>query len=99
MNQHRDSLASYIGHPNLTEFFAIAENESKARIKFNFLQVSLSPLYYYHTGGTLFVLMMIGESVVKYVVVSKRNRNYVPYRKCCSHVVFRLKSLKMTKLS
>ena len=36
---HRDSYASYIGHPNLMEFFAIAENESKARVKFNFLQV------------------------------------------------------------
>ena len=39
VNQHRDSFASYIGHPNLVEFFAIAENESKARVKFNFLQV------------------------------------------------------------
>ncbi|XP_064406255.1 splicing factor 3B subunit 5-like [Halichondria panicea] len=43
VNQHRDSLASYIGHPNLTEFFAIAENESKARIKFNCLQKMLQP--------------------------------------------------------
>ncbi len=40
VNQHRDSLASYIGHHNLVEFFAIAENESKARVKFKFLQVS-----------------------------------------------------------
>lgn len=40
VNQHRDSLASYIGHHNLMEFFAIAENESKARVKFNFLQVN-----------------------------------------------------------
>ena len=39
VNQHRDTLASYIGHHNLMEFFAIAENESKARVKFNFLQV------------------------------------------------------------
>ena len=39
VNQHRDSFASYIGHPNLLEFFAIAENESKARVKFSFLQV------------------------------------------------------------
>lgn len=39
VNQHRDSFASYIGHPNLLEFFSIAENESKARVKFNFLQV------------------------------------------------------------
>lgn len=39
VNQHRDSFASYIGHPNLMEFFAVAENESKARVKFSFLQV------------------------------------------------------------
>ena len=39
VNQHRDSFATYIGHHNLVEFFAIAENESKARVKFNFLQV------------------------------------------------------------
>lgn len=43
VNQHRDSFASYIGHPNLVEFFAIAENESKARVKFNFLQVCVAP--------------------------------------------------------
>ena len=43
VNQHRDSFASYIGHPNLVEFFAIAENESKARVKFNFLQVCMAP--------------------------------------------------------
>ena len=43
VNQHRDSFASYIGHPNLVEFFAIAENESKARVKFNFLQVCIAP--------------------------------------------------------
>ena len=42
VNQHRDSLSSYIGHHNLVEFFAIAENESKARVKFNFLQVNAS---------------------------------------------------------
>lgn len=41
VNQHRDSFASYIGHHNLMEFFSIAHNESKARVKFNFLQVTM----------------------------------------------------------
>ena len=45
VNQHRDSFASYIGHPNLVEFFAIAENESKARVKFNFLQVCVGAAF------------------------------------------------------
>ena len=40
VNQHRDSFVSFIGHPNLLEFFAVAENESKSRVKFNFLQVA-----------------------------------------------------------
>lgn len=48
VNQHRDSLASYIGHHNLMEFFAIAENESKARVKFNFLQVKFPLASYYY---------------------------------------------------
>ena len=39
VNQHRDTFASYIGHHHMLEFFAVAENESKARVKFNFLQV------------------------------------------------------------
>ncbi|CAI8014567.1 Splicing factor 3B subunit 5 [Geodia barretti] len=43
VNQHRDSFASYMGRPNLLEFFAVAENESKARVKFSFLQKMLQP--------------------------------------------------------
>lgn len=43
VNQHRDTYASYVGHHNLVEFFAIAENESKARVKFSFLQKMLQP--------------------------------------------------------
>ena len=40
VNQHRDSAASYIGHYNLLDFFALVENEPKARVRFNLLQVS-----------------------------------------------------------
>eukprot|EP00794_Sanderia_malayensis_P009016 gene9015-9980_t len=43
VNQHRDSIASYVGHYNLLEFFAIAENETKARVKFNLLKKTLQP--------------------------------------------------------
>ena len=38
-NQHRDTYSSYIGHPNLLCYFAVAENESVGRMKFNFLGV------------------------------------------------------------
>ena len=39
VNQHRDSAASYIGHYNLLDYFALVENETRARTKFNLLEV------------------------------------------------------------
>ncbi|GIY42449.1 splicing factor 3B subunit 5 [Caerostris extrusa] len=42
-NQHRDSLSSYIAHHDILNFYAIAENESKARIRFNMIEKMLSP--------------------------------------------------------
>ncbi len=42
-NQHRDSYASYIGHPNLLDLMAVCENETRARMKFNFLQRMVAP--------------------------------------------------------
>lgn len=43
VNQHRDSGASYIGHYNLLDYFALVENESRARTKFNLLEKMLQP--------------------------------------------------------
>ena len=42
VNQHRDSAASYIGHYNLLDYFALVENETRARTRFNLLEVSVS---------------------------------------------------------
>ncbi|XP_039255430.1 splicing factor 3B subunit 5-like [Styela clava] len=42
-NQHRDSLASYIGHPDLLSHIAIAENETRARVRFNVLERMFQP--------------------------------------------------------
>jgi len=42
-NQHRDSYASYIGHPQLLQYFAIAENEPIGRVKFELLQKMIKP--------------------------------------------------------
>jgi hypothetical protein len=39
VNQHRDSLALYVGYDSLSSYIAIAENESIGRVKFNALQV------------------------------------------------------------
>lgn len=43
VNQHRDSYASYIGHHSLISYFAVAQNESIARVKFEFVEVSIMP--------------------------------------------------------
>ncbi|KAH7640929.1 dehydrogenase/reductase sdr family member 4-like [Dermatophagoides farinae] len=43
VNQHRDTYASYLGHPDMLSFFSIAENESIGRIKFNMMEKMLQP--------------------------------------------------------
>lgn len=43
VNQHRDSLSSFIAHHDMLNHFAIAENESKARVRFNLTEKMLSP--------------------------------------------------------
>ncbi|XP_035679326.1 splicing factor 3B subunit 5 [Branchiostoma floridae] len=42
-NQHRDSNACYMGHFDMLNYFAIAENETKARVKFNLMERMLQP--------------------------------------------------------
>jgi splicing factor 3B subunit 5 len=43
VNIHRDSFASYIGHYPMMNYFAIAENESIGRVKYNLMQKMLLP--------------------------------------------------------
>ncbi|CAG8641761.1 1533_t:CDS:2 [Funneliformis caledonium] len=43
VNQHRDSYASYIGHHSLISYFAVAQNESISRVKFEFVEKMLQP--------------------------------------------------------
>ncbi|KAK9282821.1 hypothetical protein L1049_011044 [Liquidambar formosana] len=43
VNIQRDSYASYIGHYPLLAYFAIAENESIGRERYNFMQKMLLP--------------------------------------------------------
>merc|ERR1711902_434007 len=42
-NQARDTCASHIGHFDMINYFALAENESKARLKFNLVEKMLQP--------------------------------------------------------
>ena len=43
VNIHRDSYASYVGHPSLVGYMALAENESVGREKYTCLQKMLQP--------------------------------------------------------
>jgi hypothetical protein len=43
LNVHRDSYASYIGHHNMVAYFAVAQNESIGRTRYEFLQKMLLP--------------------------------------------------------
>merc|ERR1712110_542801 len=43
VNTHRDSYASYIGHPDMLSHIAIAENECRARVQFNMLKKMFHP--------------------------------------------------------
>ena len=38
-SQHRDTYASYVSHPSLTNYFALAENKSIGRTKYDMLTV------------------------------------------------------------
>ncbi|KAJ1508709.1 Splicing factor 3B subunit 5 [Coelomomyces lativittatus] len=43
VNQHRDTLATFIGHAHLSTFTAIAENESIARTRFMLKKKMICP--------------------------------------------------------
>jgi splicing factor 3B subunit 5 len=43
VNIQRDSYASYVGHYPILAYFAIAENESIGRERYNFMQKMLLP--------------------------------------------------------
>jgi hypothetical protein len=43
-HQHRDTLASIVGHPTLTSFLAIADGEATGRVKFEMMQVRTAPV-------------------------------------------------------
>ena len=43
VNQHRDSFASFQGHHDLLNYFAVAENNSKARLRFTLMSKMINP--------------------------------------------------------
>ncbi|KUF94790.1 Peroxisomal multifunctional enzyme type 2 [Phytophthora nicotianae] len=43
VNQQRDTLASHLGHSDMLAYFAVAENESMGRVRYNMLEKMLQP--------------------------------------------------------
>ncbi|KAL7643494.1 UNVERIFIED_CONTAM: hypothetical protein RMT77_005476 [Armadillidium vulgare] len=43
VNQHRDTYGSFMGHFDLLNLVAVAENETKARIRFNLMEKMVQP--------------------------------------------------------
>jgi hypothetical protein len=43
-HQHRDTLASIVGHSTLSSYLAIADGESIGRVKFEMCEVSYHPV-------------------------------------------------------
>ena len=43
VNIHRDSYAAYVGRPTMLQYFAVAENESIVRVRYNMMQVCDRP--------------------------------------------------------
>lgn len=48
-NQHRDSIASHLGHSDIINFFAVAQNQSQGRVRYE-LMVSV-----YNTRLVLYI--------------------------------------------
>jgi len=73
VNIQRDSYASYVGHYPMLAYFAIAENESIGRERYNFMQVFPFDWTFY---GLSFKPKKKGQKVklfVKFVMVVSRS--------------------------
>ena len=42
-NQHRDTFASHLGHYDLLSYFAVAQNDSVGRVRYELLEKFLQP--------------------------------------------------------
>ncbi|CAM9418876.1 unnamed protein product, partial [Heterosigma akashiwo] len=42
-NQHRDTMASHLGHSDLLAYFAVAQNDAIGRVRYQLLEASARP--------------------------------------------------------
>jgi len=43
VNQHRDTIASHVGHYDMLSYFAVAQNDSPGRVRVQLLEKMLQP--------------------------------------------------------
>lgn len=43
INQHRDTYCTYLGRQDMLSYFAVAEGESQARLRFNYQRKLVQP--------------------------------------------------------
>lgn len=43
VNMHRDTAASFVGHPHLASYLAVAENEALGRVRYRLLSKMVAP--------------------------------------------------------
>lgn len=43
VNMHRDTAASFVGHPHLASYLAVAENEALGRVRYRLLAKMVAP--------------------------------------------------------
>ena len=98
VNQHRDSFASFIGHHDMVSYFSLVENESKARTKFNLMQVRQLDIQclYIHFSVLCSVHAYLCDTRICelkfYILVLLHQSAIVSYRKCYYLVDYLLKN-------
>lgn len=56
-NQHRDTIASHIGHHDMLCFFAVAQNDAVGRVRYQLLEVRKIDVY-----SQYFQLLLVPEN-------------------------------------
>ncbi|KAG5190252.1 splicing factor 3B subunit 5/RDS3 complex subunit 10 [Tribonema minus] len=42
-NQHRDTIASNVGHSDIIDYYSVAQNLSQGRVRYNLMEKMLQP--------------------------------------------------------
>jgi hypothetical protein len=94
-NQHRDSVASHIGHYDMMSFFAVAQNDAIGRVRYQLLEVCSRHHYTAYVNSTPYFYRL---SII-YSSPTHLCYWYCEYRKCCSLVGLPLRDRMTTKIT